>query len=179
MHLFYAIFIGLVLLSCRHESNKATKENYNSSANKTAKTLNTNPSLDILNFEEFQKFLNTSDNKIHVVNFWATWCAPCVKELPYFEKINNIYKDDVEVVLVSLDFPHLYNSKLKPFIIKNKLNSKVIALNAPNENMWINKIDTSWSGSIPATIIFNSKKRKFFEKSFTFEALEHEIKQFK
>ena len=59
------------------------------------------------------------------------------------------------------------------------LKSKIIALNDSNENEWISKIEESWSGSIPATIIYNKNERKFFEKSFTYEELEKEVKQFK
>ena len=45
-------------------------------------------------------------------------------------------------------------------------------------NTWIPKLDATWSGSIPATIIYKNDKRKFFEQSFTFETLETEVKQF-
>ncbi|MFS4482134.1 TlpA family protein disulfide reductase [Hyunsoonleella sp. 2307UL5-6] len=136
--------------------------------------------LEIYDFEGFKTFLDKKDNKTYVINFWATWCGPCVKELPYFEKLNKDYKNEgVEVILVSLDFPHVYDSKLKPFIVKKNLKSKVIVLNDDNENKWINEIDKSWSGSIPATIIYNKNERKFFERSFTFEELEAEVKQLK
>ncbi|TBN05593.1 TlpA family protein disulfide reductase [Hyunsoonleella flava] len=136
--------------------------------------------LEVYDFEGFKKFLNKTDEKTYVINFWATWCGPCVKELPYFEKLNAEYKDkDVEVILVSLDFPHVYESKLKPFIQKKNLKSRVVVLDDDNENKWINEIDTSWSGSIPATILYNKNERKFFEKSFTYEELEQEVKQLK
>ncbi|GGD26629.1 thiol:disulfide interchange protein [Hyunsoonleella pacifica] len=136
--------------------------------------------LEVYDFEEFKTFLNKTDDKTYVINFWATWCGPCVKELPYFEKLNTEYKKNgVEVILVSLDFPHVYESKLKPFIKKKDLKSRVIVLNDDNENKWINEIDKSWSGSIPATIIYNKSARKFFEKSFTYEELEQEVKQLK
>ena len=135
--------------------------------------------LEVYDFEGFESFLNKKDNKIYVVNFWATWCAPCVKELPYFEKLNTEYRTkNVEVILVSLDFPHLYDSKLKPFIEKKKLKSKVIALDDVDMNTWIPKVDETWSGSLPATIIYKNNNRKFFEQSFTYETLEKEVKQF-
>ena len=71
--------------------------------------------------------LQFNDNKTYVINFWATWCAPCIKELPYFEKINKYYKNKgVEVILVSLDFPSELDSKLKPFIFENKIDSRII-----------------------------------------------------
>lgn len=135
--------------------------------------------LDIYDFNEFKKFLNVKDNKTHVINFWATWCAPCVKELPHFEKINKKYADkNVEVMLVSLDFPHLYDSKLKPFILDNHLKSKVVALDDVDMNTWIPQIDKNWSGSIPATLIYKNENSKFFEESFTYETLENEVNKF-
>lgn len=135
--------------------------------------------LEVYDYAGFEKFLNKKDGKTYVVNFWATWCGPCVKELPYFEKLNSTYQNkNVEVILVSLDFPHLYEKKLKPFIKKKQLKSKVIALDDPDMNSWIPKVDKSWSGSIPATIIYKDNERKFFEKSFTFNELEQEVKQF-
>jgi hypothetical protein len=82
------------------------------------------------------------------------------------------------VLLVSLDFPKTYDTKLKPFIIKKNLKSKVIALDDTNQNRWIPAIDQSWSGALPATIIYNSTKRHFYERSFTQEELEKELKQF-
>ncbi len=138
-----------------------------------------NLDLKVLNFEEFKVFLNRKDDKTYVINFWATWCGPCVKELPYFESITKNYASkSVEVVLVSLDFPHMYEKKLIPFIKKNNLKSDVVVLNDSKENEWIGKVDKSWSGSIPATIIYNKHNRKFYETSFTYEALEKEVKQF-
>jgi thiol-disulfide isomerase/thioredoxin len=114
-----------------------------------------------------------------VINFWATWCAPCVKELPFFEKLNKTYADrDVEVLLVSLDFPKQYDSKLKPFIEDKKLKSKVVALNDTDANYWIPKISEDWTGAIPATLIYNKDKRQFYEQPFNYEELETQIKQF-
>lgn len=163
-----------MVLSCKGKKDAEVVENV-----KVSKEIEVQADVDleVYDFEGFQKFLNRSDDKTYVINFWATWCAPCIKELPYFEKLNADYQN-VEVVLVSLDFPHVYEKKLKPFIIKKGLKSKVIALNDPNENEWINKIDASWSGSIPATIIYKKDNRKFFERSFTFEELENEVNQF-
>ena len=135
--------------------------------------------LDVYDFEGLKPLLKTKTDKIYVVNFWATWCAPCVKELPYFEAINAAYRDrDVEVLLVSLDFPKKYESHVKPFIKKHQLKSKVIALNDMDSNTWIPAINPEWSGAIPATLIFNKDKRQFYEKTFNYEELETELKQF-
>lgn len=135
--------------------------------------------LTVLDFNGLKPYLNKNDGKTYVVNFWATWCAPCVKELPHFESLNkNLNENGVEVLLVSLDFPHQYDSKLKPFIKKNNIKSEVLVLDDPDMNSWIPKVDKNWSGSIPATIIYNGKDRKFFERSFTYDELKNEVEQF-
>lgn len=135
--------------------------------------------LDVYDYDALEPLINKDDDKIHVVNFWATWCAPCVKELPYFEDINQNYKDkDVEVLLVSLDFPNKYETSLKPFIKKYDIKSKVVAFDDTDQNRWIPAINENWSGALPATIIYKGDKRQFYEQSFTQEELETELKQF-
>lgn len=171
MRILVFIFL-LTLVSCNNEVKEPQDLTINEEIIQT-------PDLEIYDYEGLKKFLSTTSNKTYVVNFWATWCAPCVKELPYFEQMNAAYKNqNVEVILVSLDFPNKYESKLKPFIKEKNLKSKVIALNDTDSNNWIPKISEDWSGAIPATLIFNKNKRQFYEKSFTYAELETEVKQF-
>ena len=167
---FYLIaIISILFLSC--ESKVSTKE-LKTSSTKTTKVKS-------LNYNELKPFLEKKDDKTYIVNFWATWCAPCVKELPYFEKIKQNYNSkNVEVLLVSLDFPKQVEKKLIPFINRKQLKSEVVLLNDDNENFWIPEIDKNWSGAIPATLIYNKYKRKFFEKSFDYESLENELTTF-
>lgn len=137
-------------------------------------------SLKIFDYDELQAYLESKDtNKTYVINFWATWCAPCVKELPYFEQLNaNYAKKGVEVILVSLDFPKQIDTKLKPFIKKQGLKSEVVVLNDVDSNTWIPKVNEDWSGAIPATLIYNKKERAFYGRTFTYQELETELKQF-
>ena len=130
-----------------------------------------------LSYTELKPLINQSGDKIYVVNFWATWCAPCIKELPYFEGLNQ--REDVEVLLVSLDFPKHKESRLLPFIKKNKLQSKVVLLDDADENYWINDINSDWSGALPATLIYTQKQRGFYEQSFTAPKLDKLLKLFK
>ena len=130
-------------------------------------------------YEELKPLLTKTDDKIYVVNFWATWCAPCVKELPYFEKVNKDYKDkNVEVILVSLDFPNMKENRLIPYVKNKNLQSRVLHLDDANEQFWIADINKNWSGAIPATLIYNKDNRKFYEQSFTQDQLETEIRTF-
>jgi len=124
--------------------------------------------LEICNsFEEFEHILHQENDTTYIVNFWATWCGPCVKELPYFEELNDVYKDDkVKVVLVSLDFEKMVDKMLLPFLNRKEIDSHVVLLLDGKPNKWIDKVDPSWSGSIPITIIYNKDERFFYEKSF-------------
>jgi len=134
---------------------------------------------EVYDYDGLKPLLYQNDDKIHVVNFWATWCAPCIKELPDFEKLAETYrKDKVELLLVSLDFPRQYEAKLVPFLEKKQIKSKVVALNDVDQNRWIPDIDSTWSGAIPATIIYAGEQRYFYEQSFTYEELESEIQKF-
>ncbi|MCU0378653.1 MAG: TlpA family protein disulfide reductase [Bacteroidales bacterium] len=112
--------------------------------------------VDRIGIPELEKILAASDDRLYVINFWATWCAPCVKELPHFEKISKEYKSDkVKFVLISLDFPSQVDKQLIPFLKKNKITLPVSVMTDLDYNEWIEKVDTSWQGNIPATLIFN------------------------
>jgi thiol-disulfide isomerase/thioredoxin len=101
----------------------------------------------------------SNTDTVYVVNFWATWCGPCVAELPEFNKVYQQYAGKpVKVLMVSLDFPESYPKKLESFISKKKLKPEVVWFNETNANDFIPKIDNTWSGSIPATWIVNSAK---------------------
>lgn len=146
-------------ISCQEEPKKAGNEKVKS-----------------LNYAGLKPLINQKSEKVQVVNFWATWCAPCVKELPYFEEINRL--ENVEVLLVSLDFPDHKQTRLLPFLDQHRIQSEVVHLDDPNEQFWIDQISPSWSGALPATIIYNSTQRGFYEKSFTQEELNQLIETY-
>ncbi len=130
-----------------------------------------------VSFDQLQPRLSTNSDSVFVVNFWATWCVPCVKELPEFEKLNKVYADmKVKVLLVSLDNPRHMDSRVKPFIEQHNLKSEIVLLDDPRSNRWIPQVDKSWSGAIPATVFFTKDSRSFYEKAFTHEELENIVK---
>lgn len=128
-------------------------------------------------FDDFEEMLNRDDGNTYVINFWATWCAPCIKELPFFEAIHEEYGDEnVTVVLVSLDFKEHLERKVLPFIDKKGLKSRIVLMDDPNANSWIDRVDKTWSGAIPATVIYSKKGRIFMEHEFSsFKELEEVV----
>ncbi|MDX2197017.1 MAG: TlpA disulfide reductase family protein [Cytophagales bacterium] len=121
---------------------------------------------------------NTSDTT-YIINFWATWCAPCVKELPELKKID-VYCENknCKVILISLDFAKDIE-KVSAFVTKNSLRN-VTLLDETKYHQWIDLVDPSWGGAIPATLLIKNDKnfRKFYEKSITFDEIQSQIKPY-
>lgn len=173
--IYYLFVVLLLTVSCKSEIENTQKSNEQNGAEKIIEK----SKIASYNYDGLKPLLERKDGKTYVINFWATWCAPCVKELPAFEKLQAAYKSkNVEVILVSLDFPTQVESHLIPFIEKKKLQSKVVLLDDPDQNTWIPKINNNWSGAIPATLIYNEKERSFYEQSFHYEQLEKEVIKF-
>ena len=95
----------------------------------------------------------------YVIHFWATWCKPCIGELPQFEKMYNKYrKQKIKIFLVSTDMKKDKDSILQDFIRKNNIHAEVLWMNEINANIWINRVNEEWSGAIPATLIIQNKR---------------------
>ncbi len=124
-------------------------------------------------FSKLEKRFSTNSDSTYIINFWATWCKPCVEELPAFFEVEKKYRNQkIKLILISLDFKKQIDKKLKPFLEKRKITTEVVVLTDPDSNTWINKISRDWSGAIPATLMFNKDKKGFYEQSFTKKELE-------
>ena len=174
------ILLIIILGSCserQKETSAAASGNENETKLPQDKA-NFDGQVPVMDFEQLESaLLNRKNDTTYVVNFWATWCKPCIKELPYFEELGRTYAEQkVKVVLVSLDFPENLQTKVIPFIEKHRLASEVILLDDTDANTWIPKVSEKWEGSIPATLFFKADAKIFKEQSFTYEELENEVK---
>lgn len=117
---------------------------------------------------QLEERLRQSGNTTIVVKFWATWCKPCVEELPFFETLQQRYAgQDVKVLLVSLDFKSQLDKRFKPFLKNQNLQSEVILLADQDMNTWIPKIFADWDGAIPATLVLRGSKYRFKSGGFS------------
>lgn len=135
-------------------------------------------SVKVIKIQDLEKRVKSSSDTTYIVNFWATWCTPCVKELPDFDSVSTVYKKDkIKVLLVSMDFKEDLDKKVVPFIRDKKVLSEVVLLDEVNGNYFIPKISADWSGALPATWIINNKTavNRLFEKKVTFDFLKNEI----
>lgn len=130
----------------------------------------------VVDFKELQPLLEKDNDTLYVVNFWATWCAPCIKEIPYFEQLGEKYRDKkLKVLMVSLDMPNRVETKVIPFIEKQGMRNEVILLDDPKFNDWIPLVDEKWTGAIPATLIYGKGVREFYPRELTFSELEEGV----
>jgi thiol-disulfide isomerase/thioredoxin len=135
----------------------------------------------VLKFPALQQRLARPSDTTYVVNFWATWCGPCVQEMPGFEKVRAAQiGQKVKFVLVSLDYAAQLDKKVKPFVRKHGLKAEVLLLDETDPNTWLQKVDRQWSGSIPFTLIYNNQaqKRATFEHPLTATELTAELRKF-
>ncbi|MGM0613012.1 MAG: TlpA family protein disulfide reductase [Bacteroidota bacterium] len=132
----------------------------------------------VVEFEDIEKEFQKNDDTVRVINFWATWCVPCVEEMPYFVEAEKKFSDDkVKFLYISLDLPKNIKNKVVPFIDKQGLQGDVVLLDDPDANTWINKVDSSWSGAIPATVIYKGNNKYFIEGSITLNEIDNQISQ--
>ena len=127
---------------------------------------------------KLQDYIAKSDSVL-VINFWATFCKPCIEEIPYFESTVNKYKDQkVKLMLVSLDLKDEYPNNIRSFAAKSNYTSKIVWLNETNADYFCPRVDKKWTGGIPSTLIINPKTgyRKFFEDQLKPEEFERELK---
>jgi len=132
---------------------------------------------------EVEKMIAESKGPL-IVNMWATWCKPCIEEIPYF--ISEVNKqnasstsaaDSIHLLLVSLDFKEAFPKGIAAFAKKRKFTATIVWLDETNADYFCPRIDPKWSGAIPASLFINNKTgyRKFAEDQLSQEELKKEI----
>ncbi|RIV67527.1 TlpA family protein disulfide reductase [Flagellimonas aequoris] len=175
--LLILFFMGFLVMGCG--DGKKQKDGADSQEVALESENADNVPFPIYDFDRLEPLLHKDDDQTYIINFWATWCKPCLEELPYFEKVGAEQKDNkVKVILVSLDMPHMWKSRLEPYVKNKGIESEVVILDDPKQNEWIPKVNEEWGGGIPATLIYNKGKRSFFEHGFTYEELNAALKDF-
>ncbi|MES3018742.1 MAG: TlpA disulfide reductase family protein [Bacteroidota bacterium] len=128
----------------------------------------------LLSVDQLELRLDRGKDTTYVVNFWATWCGPCLKEMPHFEKLQAEFADQkLKVLFVSIDNLSKLKSAVVPLAKRLKLKNEVFLLNEKDPQVYLERIDKKWSGALPASIFVNKVrgKREFYEKEFTYAEL--------
>lgn len=118
-------------------------------------------------FEDLAPHLEPQGDTTHIINFWATWCQPCLREMPYFQQLHELTRDmPVKVILVSLDMKKDVAGRLTDFLKSRQIEAEVLALTDTKSHIWIPRVDAGWSGAIPATWIRQGHQSRLVETEF-------------
>lgn len=166
--LLFFIFLSIFLTNCNNGNKQSEVENVSTTKNQV---------IVYEKFDDLQPLFENKNDTTYLVNFWATTCPPCLKEMPHFEELEKVYDSEkLRVILVSLDLKEHLEKRVLPYIEKHEIKPEVVLLADQNYSAWTEKIDTSWYGALPATLILKNEERKFFFGAFeTFEDVNQEI----
>lgn len=118
-------------------------------------------------FDDIAPLFSSESDTTYVINFWATWCQPCIEEMPYFEQLHEEFSEEkVRVILVSLDFEKDVEPRLIPFLEEKQLQSDVALLLDGKYNDWIDRVEPTWDGAIPVTVIYKNSRKRFHGKQY-------------
>jgi len=137
-------------------------------------------SVEYKTFAAVDSFLDNRNDTLYIVNFWATWCKPCIEELPLFDSVTAQNKNTpIKVILISLDAQIRWEDNLVPFLNNHAIQSTVWAIYKERPTDWIDLVDPRWQGTIPATLMFNNARQinYFHETSFTEATLNEKLKE--
>lgn len=161
-----SLVFGTLLISCNDIKPITTKDTTSDSGQIIAVTTD---------YNELFSMFTKEDDQLYVINYWATWCQPCVEELPHFMEVNEEFSthENFKMILVSLDKADELESDVLPFVQKNNITTDVYIL-SDNKRMtqWIPLVNEKWSGAIPATALYkNGQQVEFTEGQLTKEEL--------
>ena len=120
--------------------------------------------VEVIKYEEFFNKVNQPTEQLIVVNFWATWCGPCVEEMPHFLEIYEANKNNpnFKLLFVSMDRVKQLD-KVNQFIKTHNINAEVVLLDDNKRmNEWMPKVDNTWSGNIPVTVLYKNGEKVHF-----------------
>ena len=133
----------------------------------------------VVKIEELKSVYIQPNDTTYIVNFFATWCGPCMQEMPVLNKFYEAHKNtNIKLIFVSLD--NISAKKRLPVKMKKLgIQAPVYLLNESTDFSWLDKIDKRWQGSIPATMAVNNKKniKAFFETPMESGQLEFYLKK--
>ena len=175
-HFFYLTGVMITLVAC--SSSGDDNKTYPKPQPKQIIT-SQGVSVPVYDFNNLRQMMDVYNDTVAIYNFWATWCQPCVKEMPYFNMADSAYSDKpVQIILVSLDFVEVVEETLIPFILEHELKPTVIVLDEMDPNSWIPQVDPDWEGNIPATLFKKNGHEKFTAFPITYDELVNDIEHF-
>jgi thiol-disulfide isomerase/thioredoxin len=99
--------------------------------------------------------LSSLKGKVVFINFWATWCPPCIAEMPSINALQQKFKAEKNIVFLMVDADNAFNKSV-PFMAKHQFNLAVYAASAVPASVY--------NGSLPTTVLLNKQGRLVFRR---------------
>lgn len=177
-------FLITVLFSCKKEAEKT--EDNTVSADSISDVMSSEPvsavaKLQSLSPSQTSDYLQTKNDTLYVTNFFATWCGPCVREIPHFkEKIEELKGQPVKITFISLDNKEVWNSEVPQFVDQHGIRNNTILLDGSqlDGNFFQNNFDKWDGGAIPFTYMRKGEKTDEYLGMMTSDLLNSKIDSF-
>lgn len=154
--------LALILVACSpnvsdNESEARSVETAQTAENTATKETATNPDsrLTVVSPEAFYDRIDEAEGKVVVINLWATWCPPCIEEMPHFVKFYEDYRDKVTFLSVSADHPETVEDAVVPFMDEHALPFHVYVLDSVQPDTLSERFGKHVSGALPETLVLN------------------------
>jgi thiol-disulfide isomerase/thioredoxin len=118
-----------------------------------------------------QSLRKNDSGKLRLVNFWATWCAPCVAEFDGFVTISRMYRQrDFEFVSVAVNRPD-EEPRVLEFLKKQQASNRNLIFASDDRTSLINAFDPAWQGEVPYTVLLGPEGKVIYRESGSIDFL--------
>lgn len=138
------------------------------SSSTLSSTTESEPVAEVVSIETLKSRLSQLKGQVAVVNFWATWCEPCVEEMPELIEFDRKYRTkSVRFLSVSADHPDDLEDRILPYMKKAEIHFPVLVVGGESPDDLVKAVDPKWQGSLPATFVYDrdgNRVKAWFEK---------------
>ena len=116
--------------------------------------------------------------KVTMVAAWATWCAPCIEEMPTLAAFYNKHQHEgLKVIGLCMDDRTPMKDKIQEVLDRIKVPFPMVTIKEEGQDAFYKAVDPSWEGDLPGTLVFNDKGERvaFFKEALTEEVLQREV----
>ena len=128
-------------------------------------------SVEPIDAKALEDLRGNKSGKFRLVNFWATWCGPCLAEFPELTRVNRMYRHrEFEFVTVAANFPD-EKRKVLDLLQKQQASNKNYIFGENDKYKMMGAFDPNWDGGLPYTVLISPTGQILYQKQGEVETL--------